>query len=365
LGGYLLDKQLEEVKGVPNAYLGNIESVRFMLLDAIREEPTLPEPHYHLARYHHNLGNTYEERLTLENAIRAYDLAETENVRRRLNRVDTHFRYSNLLVNNREFFPAEENLVKGIDLYREYLSRGLIPATPQLGRLYAARGDLEYFVKSGDMQAALTQYRTAESFGYAPPEIQYRMGAAYYQLEDWGNSLNYLFKASSELPLNRRMLYALGNVAARRGDYFAAQGYYNRLLNILENQRIRMPVLLPNDNPQFLELGERLMMARNNAGVVYEALSEQTGNREYRSRALALYAESARSWDTITRDSETMIRMRLFDAPGAPGINLPYLNAHNALRSVSDYNPAMFPRIDRDVLEPSHWEELARLGGLH
>jgi tetratricopeptide (TPR) repeat protein len=364
LGGYLLDKQLEEVKGVPDMYVESIESVRDMLLQAVRQEPTLPEPHYHLARYYNNLGNTYEERLTLENAIRAFDLAKTETVSRRLNRVDAHFRYANLLTNNREFFPAEEQLVKGIQLFEDFLSRNLIPATPQLGKLYSAKGDLEYFVKSGDMRAALGDYRLAERYGYSPPEIQYRMGAAYYQLQDWRNSLDYLFKASAELPLNRRLLYALGNVAYQRGDYFAAEGYYSRLLDVLESQRIRLPVLLPNDSPQFLELGERLMMARNNIGVVYEALAEQTGNRDYRSKAMALYAESSRAWDAITRNPETMTRIRLIETPGAPSINLGYLNANNALRSASSYRPEIFPRIDKDVTEPSYWEELATTGGL-
>jgi tetratricopeptide (TPR) repeat protein len=335
-----------------------------MLLEAIRAEPTLPEPHYHLARYHHNLGNTYEERLTLENAIRAFDLARTESVRRRLYNVDTRYRYANLLIDNKEFFLAEEQLVKGIELYEDFLSRNLVSASPQLGQLYAARGDLEYFVKTGNMQAALTNYRLAERYGHSPPEIQYRMGAAYYQLEDWRNALEYIFRASSQLPLNRRVLYALGNATYKRGDYFAAQGYYNRLLDLLESQRVRLPVLLPNDNPQFKELGERLMMARNNAGVVYEALAEQTGNREYRTRALAYYAESARAWDAITRDPDTMIRMRLSENPNAPGINLGYLNANNALRPASDYRPEIFIRIDRDILEPSRWEELAPFGGM-
>jgi tetratricopeptide (TPR) repeat protein len=364
LGGYLLDKQLEEVKGVPDLYLESIESVRDMLLRAVMQEPTLPEPHYHLARYYHNLGNTYEERLTLENAIRAFDMAQTETVRRRLYRVDTHYRYANLLVNNREFFPAEEQLVKGIQLFEDFLSRNLIPASPQLGKLYAAKGDLEYFVKLDDMRAVLNDYRLAERYGYAPPEIQYRMGAAYYQLQDWRNSLEYLFKASAELPLNRRLLYALGNAAYQRGDYFAAQGYYNRLLDILESQRIRLPVLLPNDSPQFMELGERLMMARNNMGVVYEALADQTGNREYRSRAMVLYAESSRAWDSITRNPETMIRARLVDNSSSPSINLGYLNANNALRPTSSYRPEIFVRIDKDVAEPSRWEELAPIGGL-
>jgi len=364
LGGYLLDKQLEKVKGVPNAYVESIESVRNMLLQAVKQDPELPEPHYHLARYYHNLGNLHEERLTLENAIRAYDRVKTESVRRRLNRVDTHYRYANLLINNKEFFPAEEQLTRGIELYEEFVSRNLISPSPQLGQLYAGLGDLEYFVKSGNIQAALNNFLKAEKYGYTPPEMLYRIGASYYQQERWGNALDYLFRASSGLPMNRRILYALGNTTYKRGDYFAAQGYYNRLLDILENQRIRLPVLLPNDSAQFLELGERLMMARNNAGVVNEMLAKQTGKRDYRSKALMLYADSARSWDAITRNPISMTRMTVGDNPGTPGINLGYLNANNALHPSSGYTPEIFIRIDKDVSEPSKWEELAPFGGL-
>jgi tetratricopeptide (TPR) repeat protein len=359
LGGYLLDKQFEEVKGVPDEYVESIQGVRAMLLQAVRLDPSLPEPHYHLARYYNNLGNVHEERITLENAIIAFDIAKEESISRRINRVDTHFRYANVLINNKEFFPAEEQLVRGINLYEDFLSRRLISSSPLYGKLYAGLGDLEYFVKSGNMNMALNYYHRSEQNGWAPPEIQYRMGAAYYQLEDWKNALEYLFMASADLPLNRRLLFALGNVTLKREDFFAAQGYYNRLLDILENQRSRLPVLLPNDRPEFLELGERLMITRNNAGVAYEALALQTGNNSYRSRALTLYAESARAWDSITRNPGSMIRLRPSDDLNTPGINLGFLNANNGLHSAGNYVPEIFIRIDKDVLEPSHWEELA------
>ncbi|MDR2729468.1 MAG: tetratricopeptide repeat protein [Treponema sp.] len=369
LGGYLLDKQLEEVKGVPNAWVESIEGVRAMLLQAVREDQNLPEPHYHLARYHHNLGNIYEERLTLENAIRAFDIAKEETVRRRLYRVDTHYRYANMLINNREFFRAEEETVRGINLYNDFLERKLIASSPQLGKLYAIMGDLEYFIKDGNTEKARNEYLKAERNHWAPPEIQYRIGVTFYNESKWKDALDYFFKASADLPLNRKLLFALGNTTYRRGDHYAAQGYYNRLLDILENQRSRLPVLLPNDRPEFLEVGERLMMARNNAGVNYEALADVTGSREYRSRALALYAESSRAWDAITRNPREMTRLRPIENPNAPGINLGFLNANNALhasniRRNEEFNPEIFVRIDKDVLDPSRWEELAPMGGL-
>jgi tetratricopeptide (TPR) repeat protein len=359
LGGYLLDKKLEEVRGVPNEYVERIEGIRDILLRAVKADPSLPEPHYHLSRYYHDLGNTREEQFTLETAIDNFNRAPEESVRRLNYRIDAHRRYADILINSRKFFDAEEQLVKGVNLYEDALARRIISRSPGYGRLYASLGDLEYFTKAGNWETALGFYHRAGQNGWAPPEIQYRMGAAYYNLRDWRNALEYFFHASSSLPLNRRLLFALGNASYERGDFFAAQGYYNRLLDILEAERSRLPVLLPNDRPEFLELAERLMMARNNAGAASEALAERTGNRSYRARAMGLYAEAARAWDSFTRNPESMTRSR--PAPNAPGVSIPYLNVNNALRPQPGYAPEIFIRIDKDVLEPSEWERLAPL----
>jgi tetratricopeptide (TPR) repeat protein len=356
LGGYLLDKQMEEVRGVPNEYVEYIGGIRELLMQAVEEDPNLPESHYHLARFYHNLGGVYEEQVTLERAIDAFDNAREETIRRLNYRIDAHQRYADLLISIRKFFPAEEQLVKGINLYEDALERRLMSRSAQYGRLYAGLGDLEYFTKISDMEAALRYYHRSEQNGWAPPEMQYRMGSAYYQLENWRSALEYFFSASSSLPLNSRILFSLGNTALKRGDYFASFGYYNRLLNILENQRSRMPVLLSNDRPEYLELAERLMMARNNAGVACEMLAAQTGDRSYQTRALAFYAEAERAWDARTRDPTTLIR--------SGGTPLPYLNARNALYPVSDYEPQIFIRIDREAFEDSQWERIAPIAWL-
>ena len=181
--------------------------------------------------------------------------------------------------------------------------------------------------------------------------MQYRMGFAYYQMKDWKNSLEHFFTASTELPLNRRLLFALGNVSYQRGDYFASQGYFNRLLDILETERSRLPVLLPNDRTEYLELAERLMMARNNAGAVYENLAKQTGNQSYRARAMFLYAEASNTWDSLTRNPQTMVR-----SSSTPP---PLLNSRNSLYPQPGFDPMIFDQIiDMDVLEPSAWEQL-------
>ena len=350
LGGYLLDKQLEETRGVPDFHIGQIESVLPLLLNAYRADPSLPEAHYHLARYFHSLRHFHEERIVLQRAVEAFNNAPEESIRRIRFRIDTHRRFADALIRDREFIPAEENLIRGIGLYQNAIARGLIQPSPYFGRLFAGLGDLEYFAKTGDMEAALRNYRQAEAHGWAPPEMLYRMGAAYYQLEDWGNALERLFAASADLPLNRRVLFALGNASFKQGNFFAAQGYYNRLLDILEVQRARLPMLLPNDRPDFLELAERLMMAQNNAGAAYEMLAAQTGNPAFRNRSMVLYSQSQLAWDSFTRDPRTMVR--------SGATPLPFLNMRNALHPQADIEPQIFIRIDRDAMENSFWEEL-------
>jgi tetratricopeptide (TPR) repeat protein len=371
MGGYLLDKRLEESPGVPDENIDRIQGLRNLLIRAEEADRSLPESHYHLARYYHDFGSAAEERQALERAARVFDNAPEENangpmvygpaVRRIRYRIDTERRLAQVLINAREFFPAEQHLNKGIGLYENALDRRILSPAPEYGRLYADLGDLEYFTKSGDMRTALLRYRKAEQNLYAPPEIQYRMGAAYYQLEDWENALARFFEVSGEMPLNRRLLHALGNVSFKRGNFFAAQGYFQRLLTLLDNERARFPILYPDERPDHLELAERMMATRNNLGVALEALTERTGNLSYRSNALGHYAESSRAWDALTRDPDTMIRAGAGEL-SSPGVNLAYLNSRNALYPQPDYEPQLYGKIDKDVLEPSVWEELAPPG---
>ncbi|MDR1174595.1 MAG: tetratricopeptide repeat protein [Treponema sp.] len=357
LGGYYLDKKTEEVRGVPDEWVQSIEGIRDILLRALRQDTRLPEAYYHLARYYHYLGNTPEERQSLEAALKAFELAGKESVSRLRYQIDAHQMYGTILINARQSFPAEETLLNAAELYEDAVARKLIPRSARFGRIYAELGNLEYFAKSSDMEMALSYYEISRQDGYAPPEILYRMGGARYQLKEWGPALESFFNASAELPLNRRILYSLGNAAFRRGDFHAAQAYYSRLLDLLENERSRLPGLMPNDRPEYIELAERLMIARNNMGATLESLTLVTGDTRYRSRALGLYAESDRAWDTLSRDPVSMIRSGAGEL-STPGINLAYLNSRNALYPQPGYEAQLYLSIDKDVVEPSLWEEL-------
>lgn len=349
LGGYYLDKKTAVAEGVPDAHITRIENIRELLQDAIRRDSTDPEAHYHLARYNERYGRPAEEKRAVERAIRAFAAAPEISARRTSYRIDAHRRLASLLVREKEFISAEESLIEGIRIYEDARSRRLLGRTAEFGRLYADLGDIEYF-KAGDLDAAVRNYKRAETDGWAPPELRYRLGYASYVREDWQTSVESFFKAAAEFPLNRRILFSLGNALYRRGNLHAAQGYYNRLLDLLEAERARFPVLLPNDRPDHADLAERLMRARNNLGVTLEALAERTGDARYRSRALALYSESARAYDALTRDPKSMVR--------SGSTNLAFLNTRGSLYPERRFVPQIYAEIDKDGLEPSAWEEL-------
>lgn len=349
LGGYYLDKKTMTFEGVPDRNIDKIENIKQLLEEAVKRDSKNPEAYYHLARYYERYNRPREEKMAVTKSLSAFAAAPELSARRMSYRIEAHRKLASLLLQEKEFISAEEMLVEGIRLFEDAKSRRLLEKAPQYGKLYAELGDIEYF-KAGDLEAAVRNYREAEANGYAPPEQRYRIGYAAYAREDWEGAVESFFKTSAEFQLNRRILFALGNALYRRGDLHAAQGYYKRLLDLLESERARFPVLVPNARPDHADLSERLMRARNNLGVTLEDLAERSGDSRYRSRALALYSESARAWDSLTRDPKSMVR--------SESANLAFLNTRGSLYPERRFEPQIYAEIDKDVLEPSRWEEL-------
>ncbi|MDR2194927.1 MAG: tetratricopeptide repeat protein [Treponema sp.] len=358
MSGYLLDKQFEETEGVPNEYVSQITGVRDLLLKAVEKGPSIPEAHYNLSRYYHYFNNFREERSALESALSLFDAAGESTAKRMKIRLDAERRYAETLIAHKEFFAAEEHLQKGIELYEDALSRKFISPDPQSARLYANMGDLDYFTKEGDMDMALQYYLRAEQNGWSPPEMQYRMGSAHYHLQQWAQAQERFTAVADMIPYNRRLLNSLGNVSYLRGDYFMAKAYYSRLLDMLNADKKRFPVLFPQTRDDHFTLAERLMIAENNMGVALETITARTGNPEYKKQALDYYINSSLAWDGLTRDPQTLVRAGVTDLT-SPGVNLASLNSQNAFNPEIDYEPQIYVEIDKDVLEPSPWEALA------
>jgi hypothetical protein len=128
-------------------------------------------------------------------------------------------------------------------------------------------------------------------------------------------------------------------------------------MDMLESDKNRFPELLPNERPEHKDLVERLMVGGNNLGVTLNALAVRTGNPQYRSQALGFFFESARIADTLSRDPVTFVRPSSL-VSGMPSVSLPNLNIQNTLYPVAGGEGQLFMQIDKDVNEPSEWEEL-------
>jgi tetratricopeptide (TPR) repeat protein len=362
-GAYLLDKQTEETRYVRDANIDKIEGVRDMLLRAAEADPFLPDPHFQLARYYAMLGERNREREYLDNASRLFDNARQESAKLIRARIDTEQRIAHMNRDRREFFSAEERLVKAANLYEDAVDRRIFRPSSRFGSIYADLGDLEYFTKfsddsrTGNWREAIAYYLRAEESGYSTTEMQYRLGASYYNLSDFRRAEERFFEVSTRTQPNRRVLNALGNVSFLRGNLSAAESCFSKLVTTLEAERLRITDFRTDDMPEHRDLAERIMIAQNNLGAVYQTLAERSGNSRYRTQALALYSNASRTWDYFARDPATFIRPGLADF-SLPTVGLPYLNTGNLLYPASNASAEIFMNIDRDMPDPSPWETL-------
>ncbi|GHU49440.1 hypothetical protein FACS1894200_08080 [Spirochaetia bacterium] len=367
LGGYLLYKKAEVVTGVPDEYLDRITDIMDVLAKAVKvagpNEWSLPVTYYHLSQYYNFYDNNVAEEDNLRYALELFDSSIDESSPKRLKYwLDARLRYAECLIRNKRFFPAEEQIVKGIARYENSLKSNKMAADPAFAKLYADWGDIMYFTRPDDdgRRVAIEHYEDAEGKGWDAPEMFYRMGAAHYRLNNWEDALKRFYTVFSEVPLNRRLLYALGNASYKRGDYFAAQNYYSRLLNLLENERSQFPrsfSTVKANSDYRIELAERIMVANNNLGVTLEALTTHSGVPSYRNQAMGYYTESTTQWEALSRDPVTMVRPFVNDY-ASPGTSLAFLNYRNVLYPRPGYEPQLYIQIDKDVIDNSTWEIL-------
>jgi hypothetical protein len=126
-----------------------------------------------------------------------------------------------------------------------------------------------------------------------------------------------------------------------RDNNFAAQGYYERLLEELTEEKNRRGVVLPQLRIDDAELADNYMRATNNYGVVMYNLAQETGNSEKIAKAMVNFAESARAWDAMTRNPDTLIRL--------PTGNLASQNSKYSVNPDGRFAPAIYMDIPRTL----------------
>ncbi len=335
LSGYLLDKSLGNIAPADEYLFSSIENVRELLERAVAAAPDVPESLYNMGLYFLDANNSTNARDWLSAALDSFERAEHKSRKRLLRQLNTYRLLGDLDVEAKEYISAEERYRSGISLYEKAAGAGLA-GDENVGRMYAALGDINYLV-TGDFDEALRNYSVAVDTHYDVPSVRYKMGYINYSKKDFGEALNLFIKTADSTPSDTHVLLALGNALSSRGDNFAAQGYYQRLIDILDRRMVRYDLLSPSDNDEHNEFVSMYNRAANNLGVTLYRLARQTGNSSMNAEALTNFTASMRAWDALTRDPETFVR--------SDGSNLAERNIRYMSMPVPDFEPSIYPEI--------------------
>ncbi len=343
LGGYLLDKRYSPKPGESEALRAAIEDVRALLERAIKVAESIPEAHYNMGRffvfnYKNDLAST-----ALSEALRLFETAEPMNPRRLLTRIDAFRLLGEIRAEDMEYLKAGTLYAEGISLYEEQRANRAVKQDPRVGVLYADYADIAYFV-SNRLDEALPLYERSIAELNDTSSIRYRIGYIRYQGMDYLSAMESFGVAYARTPADRNLAFGYANALFRRGDVFAAQGHYERLMETLEAERIRKGIIFPQariDHGEFVEL---YMKTANNLGVTLSRLSERTGDSRKNARALVLISDAARAWDTLTRNPETMIRLK-----PPHDKNLPFMNVRYITKPGEAYSSEIFTDIPKTM----------------
>jgi len=338
LSAFLLDKLYGDLPAKDEYLRSYIEDVRLLLEDAIEADPSVPEAHYNFARYFLETGSRTAAKTLLETAITRFDEAKIRKQKRIYKHIDSYRLLGELYTDEQEYILSEETLGQGIMLFEKEAQLSSLPSVPDVGKLYADIADIDYFI-SGDLIQARRNYEKAVENKYDTASVRYRIGYIQYTNKNYLEALGSFIKSASDKYDDRNILLSLGNTLSMRGDNFAAQGYYERLIDMLDLERSRLGILLPQVRSDQGELVDLYMKASNNLGVTLSRLSQRTGDSSLNAKAMVQLSESLRAWDALTRNQDTMIRLE--------GSNLAAQNIKYLTSPVSVFEPAIYSAIPR------------------
>ncbi len=336
LSGYMLDKFYGELPAKDEYLRGAIEDIRELLELAVTKAPEIPESMYNYGRYFVETGAKVNATNILQEALNRFANTAKKTQNRLIAEIDTYRLLGELSVEDLDYLKAEDYFVEGVTLFERERDNSNLRSDKKVGLLYSDLADIDYFI-SGNFDAALSNYSSAINNFNDTPSIRYRVGYIQYSKDNYVEALGSFIKAVNDKPSDKYLLLALGNTLTLRNSTSAAQGYYEKLIGLLDLQRNQSGVLRPQTNNVDGDLVELYMKAANNLGVVLSLRADQTGNGNLLPKAMANYEESIRAFDALTRNQETMIRL---DASNLAAFNQKYLTYKH-----QDYEPSIYTEI--------------------
>ncbi|WP_443741227.1 periplasmic flagellar collar protein FlcA [Treponema berlinense] len=341
LSGYLLDKLYGNLSRSDEYLRAKIEDVKAMLDIAEKKDSKNPLAHYNLARYFIRNSNFESARRKLLASLDCFDKLSIRTKKSVYSEIDACRLLGELYTGLSQYIKAQESYTRGIDLFQNENEKNGLEGDLNTGILYADMGDIEYFI-SGDMDAALKNYEHSVLNKNSTPTVNYRIGVINYNKQNYENALTFFIKALEKKDADQNLLLAAGNTLALRGDNFAAQGYYNRLLSLLNEEKAHHALLFPQAKEEDAQLVEMILKTNNNLGVVLNKIARQTGNSQMNGKSFECFVESIRAWDALTRNQETMVRLG--------GSNLALQNSKYISASMAEFEPAIYTDIPRTLV---------------
>ena len=340
LSGYLLDKLFGELKPEDEYLRTSIEDVRDLLEKAENKAPEIPEATYNLGRYFIETGNPNAAEKMLDTSLGIFEAAEKKTHSRILRNINAYRLLGELKSDDLEYIEAEKLYLDGIDIFTNEQKRSGLKSDQNVGILYSDLADLEYFI-SGDYDSALRNYQYSVDNNNDTASIRYKIGYINYVNGDTGAALDSFIKTIAEQPSERHTLLALGNTLAIRDSTSAAQGYYEKLIDLLDREKATAGVLAAPLREEQINLVELYGKTANNLGVTLYNLAKRNSNSTYNARAISLLSESIRAWDLLTRNDKTMVRMQ--------GTNLAAQNLKYMTVPKNPNETSFEPSIDRVI----------------
>ena len=339
LGSYLITKRYENDISEDDA-IKDIDDVREVLEAPLKRDKDDANANYNMGRFFlYNRKFDVAEHY-LAKSIDTYKNTNNLSSGNIMNSIDARRLYGEILSGNKEYLKAQEVYADALSSYQEYSTSRLTSPNKIVGKLYSDYADINYFI-SGDLNKALQAYTMATNQMNDTPSIKYRIGYIYYQNKNYENAMKYLSLVHTEKKDDKNLLYGLGNTLYKRGSYYVAQAYYERLMEMLEAEKLRKNVLLPQVRPDHAVFVDEYMRATNNLGVILNRLAMQDGSSEKNGRAVALFGESSRAWDALTRNQETMIASK--------AKSLAYLNIQNMIKPQTAFETEIYSDIPKTL----------------
>ena len=212
----------------------------------------------------------------------------------------------------------------------------------KIGLLYADLADINYMINN-DYESAELNYKKSISLGNDTPSIRYRVGYINYMDKDYEEALGSFIKAGDGQPVQRNLLLAKANTFSLRNADYAAEGCYEQLLRIMDDEIIEKGGVFPQTNSEDFDLVSKYLYASNNYGVTLYKLAKRTGDSAKNAQSIVEFQHSIRAWDSLTRDQKTLKRME--------GSNLAQENLKYVTHTVTPFEPAIYVTIPKTLTD--------------